>query len=314
VYNIVHENENSDDAPPAKRCRSGPKSVFDDEATAVLVLEMIEDRSELTLAQIVDELRTEHEIETSTSSLQRFLKDCCITWKNMYKIPPHWNTPELLAARADYVRDLSLQSVYRHLLWVDETGFQISTLSRSRGRAPAGQVAVISPQPKRSRINVIAAMDNTGILLTKRIRCTTARTNNGKGGVNGEDFRGFLLDLAQTVEGPALLILDNARIHHAVLLEPTWRILSEHYNIDHLYLPPYSPFLNPIELLFNGMKANMKGEQYVGIPHLERSIDEYFQDVPAADCLRFIEHSKGFYQACLARSAFRGPLLNPADD
>ena len=53
VYNIVHENENSDDAPPAKRCRSGPKSVFD-EATAVLVLEMIEDRSELTLAQIVD--------------------------------------------------------------------------------------------------------------------------------------------------------------------------------------------------------------------------------------------------------------------
>ena len=96
VYNIVHENENSDDAPPAKRCRSGPKSVFDDEATAVLVLEMIEDRSELTLAQIVDELRTEHEIETSTSSLQRFLKDCCITWKNMYKIPPHWNTPELL--------------------------------------------------------------------------------------------------------------------------------------------------------------------------------------------------------------------------
>ena len=45
VYNIVHENENSDDAPPAKRCRSGPKSVFDDEATAVLVLEMIEDRS-----------------------------------------------------------------------------------------------------------------------------------------------------------------------------------------------------------------------------------------------------------------------------
>ena len=87
----------------------------------------------------------------------------------------------------------------------------------------------------------------------------TARSNNGTGGVNGEDFRGFLLDLAQKVEAPALLILDNARIHHAVLLEPTWRILSEYYNIDHLYLPPYSPFLNPIELLFNAVKANMKG-------------------------------------------------------
>ena len=39
------------------------------------------------------------------------------------------------------------------------------------------------------------------------------------------------------------LILDNAQIHKAKIT----KIIAEILNINLVYLPPYSPFLNPIE-------------------------------------------------------------------
>ena len=71
--------------------------------------------------------------------------------------------------------------------------------------------------------------------------------NAGQGGINAGDFIGFLMDLGASVPRGTLLILDNAKIHHAYMLEDTcWNTLTATHNIDRLYLPAYSPFLNPL--------------------------------------------------------------------
>jgi transposase len=52
-----------------------------------------------------------------------------------------------------------------------------------------------------------------------------------------------------------VMILDNARIHHAKLIQPFLR--ENEATLKLMYLPPYSPKLNPIEGLWGWMKSEI---------------------------------------------------------
>lgn len=45
--------------------------------------------------------------------------------------------------------------------------------------------------------------------------------------------------------GKMVMILDNARIYHAKLIDPFWR--EHQHRLELVFLPPYSPELNLIE-------------------------------------------------------------------
>ena len=64
---------------------------------------------------------------------------------------------------------------------------------------------------------------------------------------NAATFRDFLKRLLRqhTPGRRMILVLDNARYHHAVLLAPFLRRCRR--NLKLLFLPPYSPQLAPIE-------------------------------------------------------------------
>ena len=58
--------------------------------------------------------------------------------------------------------------------------------------------------------------------------------------------------------GPnSVLILDNARVHHGGRIME----LCEMFDIMLIYLPPYSPDMNPIEKVFLVLKSRLKQEQ-----------------------------------------------------
>jgi transposase len=50
-----------------------------------------------------------------------------------------------------------------------------------------------------------------------------------------------------------MIILDNFRSHHAKLTTET----AEKLNIDLIFLPPYSPHLNPIEYIWKTIKREL---------------------------------------------------------
>ena len=64
---------------------------------------------------------------------------------------------------------------------------------------------------------------------------------------NAVTFQRFLKQLLrqQTPGRRMIVVLDNARYHHAVLLAPLLRRCRRHMKL--LFLPPYSPQLAPIE-------------------------------------------------------------------
>jgi len=55
--------------------------------------------------------------------------------------------------------------------------------------------------------------------------------------------------------GKIVMVLDNARIHHAKLLQPFLDEMSG--RLELVFLPPYSPQLNIVEGLWKWLKSNV---------------------------------------------------------
>lgn len=61
--------------------------------------------------------------------------------------------------------------------------------------------------------------------------------------------------LSQYQTGKIVMVLDNARIHHAKLIQPF--LEKNKSRLTLLFLPPYSPNLNLIEGLWGWLKSNV---------------------------------------------------------
>jgi transposase len=96
---------------------------------------------------------------------------------------------------------------------------------------------VLQHAPTRKSVACFGAVSlNTGQFV--RMMCAV---------FNAETFQGFLRQLLrhQRRGRRMVLVLDNARYHHAVLLAPFLRRHARRLRL--LFLPPYSPQLAPIE-------------------------------------------------------------------
>lgn len=88
---------------------------------------------------------------------------------------------------------------------------------------------------------------------------------------NAETFLEHLKQIIQfkVKNKKILLILDNARYHHAILIQ-SW--LEENIRkIELLFLPPYSPELNPTELIWKETRYSGTHNRY--FPTLESLSD-----------------------------------------
>ena len=54
------------------------------------------------------------------------------------------------------------------------------------------------------------------------------------------------------------VLLDNAKIHRNT---EAIHNLAKSVSVNVMYLPQYSPFLNPVEQLFNRIKRDLKSDQ-----------------------------------------------------
>ena len=117
---------------------------------------------------------------------------------------------------------------------IDESGFA-HDMPRSRGYAPRGQRCYgTHGWGAKGRTNVIGALC-AGLLLTLSLFYSSINT--------GVFTAWVIQDLLPKLPPRSVLILDNASFHKGNLMQ---KAIAEAGHIL-LYLPPYSPDLNPIE-------------------------------------------------------------------
>ena len=75
-------------------------------------------------------------------------------------------------------------------------------------------------------------------------------------------------------EKPMVIVLDNYRTHHAVLIKQA----CEYLNIILVHLPPYSPKLNPIEQVWRTVKGELSTEFIVDEDFLTSNFERIFYE------------------------------------
>jgi transposase len=85
--------------------------------------------------------------------------------------------------------------------------------------------------------------------------------NTEKEGVKKEDFKEFLSGLFPKLNQNHLILFDQAKIHKTNF---TQNFLIEN-NCNYIFNAAYSPDYNPIELLFNVFKSNIKKTNEISI-------------------------------------------------
>lgn len=113
------------------------------------------------------------------------------------------------------------------------------------------------------RLNVLAAMLSTGELISSSYWQTTT----------AELFAGFLGLLREKIGKPLIVILDNASIHRAKLIQPAIELLRTK-GLFLYFLPPYSPELNRIERLWHKIKHTWMAVKCRTAQELESDINE----------------------------------------
>lgn len=145
-------------------------------------------------------------------------------------------------------------------VFIDESHFSNKNLCRKRGWG-IHHWDNYSHDVNHRSYSLIAALGYNGVIYTK-IKDTSSE------GVRGGDFESFLLDLSLRLNDNSILILDNARVHKT---DNVNEILTE-LNINYMFLPPYSPDLNPIELYFNLLKRSVRGLEFYNLTCIEAII------------------------------------------
>ena len=131
------------------------------------------------------------------------------------------------------------------LVFLDESGVK-TNMARLYGRAPRGERLVASiPHGHWKSLTFVAA------LRADRIDAPFVLD----GAMNGKAFLVYVKDvLGPTLAAGDLVIMDNLSAHKVKGI----REAIEATGAALLYLPPYSPDLNPIEMMFAKLKALLR--------------------------------------------------------
>jgi len=146
--------------------------------------------------------------------------------------------------RTDFKSSQSRLAV-RRLIFIDETWAK-TNMTRLRGRSPVGQRLIAkTPHGHWKTTTLIAALDARGIC------CSTVVD----GAVNADVFEAFVKQvLLPTLQADDVVIMDNLSSHKRLKT----RALIESAGAEVLFLPPYSPDLNPIENIFAKVKQQLR--------------------------------------------------------
>ena len=164
-----------------------------------------------------------------------------------------------------------------HLVFLDESGVN-TNMTRSYGRS-IGKKRVVEKVPlKRSkRRSIVGAIRVDG----------TIRYRSFQGSINGKRFLEYLkVTLLPSIKPFDIVIMDNLNVHKVKGVEEL--IIS--VGAIPLYLPAYSPDLNPIELMWSKVKSFLKSWKVREVDLLKNYIKKAISKVNQSDIINWFNH------------------------
>jgi transposase len=180
-------------------------------------------------------------------------------------------------ARRRWIREQGLLDPAR-LIFIDETAVSTNMVRpngwSTRGERLVGHV----PMGHWETMTFIAGFRQIGIVAPMVI----------KGAMNGEAFLAYIEQcLVPTLKRRDIVVIDNVPFHKASGVQEAIEAVGATLR----YLPPYSPDLNPIELVFHPLKAFLRKAMEQTIDGLNRSIGSFIRTLAPAQCIQYFKHA-----------------------
>jgi len=203
----------------------------------------------VTQAALQSEVSTKCGVRVSQPTISRWLKELHITRKRVCRRNREAQRPQVQRARIQFLERVRALD-HDRILNLDECSWNLNS-TPSHGYAPRGQRAIATrPAARGQRYSLILVIGSVGVVAWRLL----------PGSVTGNTFQHYLSDACLPRESS--LVMDNASTHHASHSLrrcglPTVAETLAGKHVEPLYLPPYSPELAPVELIFNTMRTRV---------------------------------------------------------
>ncbi len=186
------------------------------------------------------------------------------------------DTPRVLTARNEY-RETTGGLDLERLKFVDEAGVNLA-LTRLFGRAPRGQRVTDSvPQNYGENVTMLGALSMVGVEALMTVN----------GATDGSIFLVFVREvLAPTLRAGDVVIWDNLGAHRSVVV----REAVEAKGAKLIFVPPYSPDMNPIERCWSKIKTFLRAAKARTREALEAAIKQSLATVSESDARSWFAH------------------------
>ena len=162
-------------------------------------------------------------------------------------------------------------------MFLDESG-ATTQMTRHYGRAPRGQrVREATPQSHWQTLTLFAALTTRGLEAPMTISEPT----------DGDIFLAYVEQvLCPRLRPGQVVILDNLSAHKVTGVRERIEAAGAHL----LYLPPYSPDLNPIEQAWSKVKQILRSLKARSSEALERAVAEALNAITAENAIAWFAH------------------------
>jgi transposase len=192
------------------------------------------------------------------------------------------NRPDVAKARTEW-REKQPSLNPGKLVFIDETWTK-TNMTRLYGRAPRGHRVVDAvPHGHWKTSTFIGALRCDGL--------TAPGVFSGP--INGELFLAYVEQiLVPTLKRGAVVIMDNLRSHKVAGV----REAIEAAGATLMFIPPYSPDLNPIEMAFAKLKALLRAKSLRTVDALWKTLGSLVDCFTPGECANFFRHD-GYFQS-----------------
>lgn len=180
------------------------------------------------------------------TTVGRILKANKLTPQKPIRKSYHQDKEEVRQFCEDFFPKLLQQALLENaiIVWLDESSISSeSNVGRTWGLS--GETPIVPSNGEREKINVIGTIDQNGITHFMTYEGTT----------DSQVIMIYIDQLAKIKKNKIYLILDNASYHKSNAVKQHVKDFHSGW-LELVYLPPYSPELNPCELVWAHLKSH----------------------------------------------------------
>ena len=246
VYRYISLFKQTGDVQPQEKT-NGPRHLLGD-FEQIIILRLILENPGIYLHELADELQDVFGVTISVPTVCRTLKSMGCSRQVMRQIALQRSE----SLRAHFMSEVSVYDPAM-LVWLDESGCDRRHAARKYGYSirgiPVCDHRILIRGKRYTSIPILSMQGIHDVFITE-------------GTTNGEKFAEFVEEYLlphllpfNGINPRSVVIMDNASIHH---IHQVSDLIENRAGAKILFLPPYSPDLNPVEGIFSQIKSIMK--------------------------------------------------------